>query len=385
MQQSKKIYCDEAGFTGANLLDANQPYFTFASTDIEEDKAHELVDKAINKFNLQRFQKGNGELKAAELAQQFRGREALEWLFNECRENFLVTVHDKLFAIAGKFFDITFEPIISTYNQFFFRTNFHRFVVTAIYMGLIAKDKLMLEAVSDFHAIFQPKNMLDGAVVKATIDKAFLNPSSAVGNILYLWQLNEKKILAEYDSLSDKSAMINKWTLELSLTSLNTALNHWGEKHKIITPVCDDSKPLSELKSVIDVVSGRYKFDENYSPVFNGATINPLEFGRSHANASIQIADLVASAFYYAANNRGNDFAEKLIANHIEQISENNIIPDKNDFDLQNEQVVRNYLMLLAVIKNSEQGGLDLTPDFMQFLYQIQTAELPAELLGLGN
>jgi hypothetical protein len=88
--KGKRIYCDEAGFTGANLLDVSQPYFTFASTDIEEDVARELVDTAIEQFNLQRFQEANGELKGAELSKQTEGRAALQGIFNECRENFLV-------------------------------------------------------------------------------------------------------------------------------------------------------------------------------------------------------------------------------------------------------------------------------------------------------
>ena len=61
--EARSIYCDEAGFTGANLLDVNQPYFTFATTDIEEDAARELLGEAIDKFTLQSFREKNGELK----------------------------------------------------------------------------------------------------------------------------------------------------------------------------------------------------------------------------------------------------------------------------------------------------------------------------------
>lgn len=384
--KAKKIYCDESGFTGANLLDGNQPYFTFASTDIEEDVARELVAKAIDTFSLQSFQKANGELKGAELAKETNGREALEWIFNECRDNFLVIVHEKLFAIAAKFFDLTFEPLISAYNQFLFKANFHRFVVTAIYLGLITKNQTMLEAVRDFHTIFQPKNIIDGAALKTTIDKGYLDPASAVESILYLWQLNEEKILAEYDKLRDKSEGINKWTLELSLTSLHTALNYWGGKHKVITPVCDESTPLSDLRSVMeDGMVGTYQLGEDYLPVFSGAIINPVVFGKSHEHAGIQIADLIASAFYYASNNRGELFAENLITNHLKQISEHNIIPDADDFNPHNEQAVRNHLMLLAIVENSKQGGLNLTPEFMRLLVRIQIVDLPDELLHLGS
>lgn len=385
MQNSKKIYCDEAGFTGANLFDANQPIFTFASTDIEENRAKELLDETIPRFRIQNLVKGNGELKGGELAQRPRGQEALKWLFGECKNNFYVTTHNKLFAIAAKFFDITFEPLIADYNTFFFRTKFHRFVVTAIYLELLTKNQMMLDAVQNFHTVFQARSTVDGSVIKTTVDKMTLSNPSAVENILLLWRLNERKILAEYDRLSDKSEKINKWTLELSMTSLNTALNYWGTKHKQITPVCDDSTPLSELQDVINILGGQYNFDESYMPTFNGATVNPVEFGKSHENPSIQIADLVASAFNYAVNNLKSDFTKTLFENFSEQISEDNIIPDTEDFNLKNEQAVKNYLMLLAIIKNSkENGGLILSPEFMGFLHQLQSSDLPNELQNLG-
>lgn len=384
MDTSRRIYCDEAGFTGANLLDADQPHFTFASTDIDESRARELLDEIIARFRLQNLVKGNGELKGGELAKRPHGQEALEWLFNECRGAFFVTFHNKLFAIAAKFFDITFEPLISDYNTFFFRTKFHRFVVTAIYLELLTKNQMMLDAVQNFHTVFQARNTVDGSVVKTAVDGMTLSNPSAVENILLLWRLNEREILAEYDRLSDKSEKINKWTLELSMTSLNTALNYWGVKHKQITPVCDDSIPLSELQDVINILGGQYNFDENYMPTFNGATVNPVEFGKSHENPSIQIADLVASAFNYAVNNLKSGFTKTLFENFSEQISEDNIIPDTEDFNLKNEQAVKNYLMLLAIIKNSkENSGLILSPEFMGFLHQLQSSDLPDELRNL--
>ncbi len=385
MNTLRKIYCDEAGFTGGNLLDANQPTFTFASTDIDESRARELIDEAIARFRLQNLVKGNGELKGNELAQRPRGQESLEWLFNECRDNFFVAIHDKLFAAAAKFFDITFEPLIAEHKIFFLRTGFHRFVVSAIYAGLIAKNQLMLDAVQNFHTIFQAKNAVDGNLVKMAVDNLIPDaPPSPIEDILRLWQLNEKEILAEYDGQSDKSEKINKWTLELSLTSLNSMLNYWGTKHKNLLPVCDDSTPLTELQDVINILAGRYDFDENYLPIFNGAIVNPVIFGKSHENPSIQIADLVASAFNYAANNLESDFSKKLFGNFSAQISENNIIPDMDDFSIKNEQSVRNYLMLLAILKNSkENDGLILSPDFTQFLYHLQTSELPDNLREL--
>ena len=379
--KGKNIYCDEAGFTGANLLDVNQPYFTFATTDIDEDAARELLTEAVAKFNLQSFRAPNGELKGAVLAKETEGQKALEWIFEQSRDNLYVTIHDKLFATAGKFFDLTFEPLLSAYKPFFFTRNFHRFAVTAIYLGLKVKNQKMLEAVRDFHTIFQPKNLVDGAALQATIESGVLDPSSAVESILYLWKLNEKQILAEYDKVSDKSVGINKWTLELSLTSLHTSLDYWARKHTVMTPVCDDSAPLWELQSLVgEKVVGTSIEGEDGIRVFNGATVNPIVFRKSHESAGIQIADFAASAFYYAFNNRAEPFADNLINNSLSQINPGSVMPVMEHFDPENEQAMRNHITLIALVENSERGGLSLTPHLMEVLDLVHTVPLPDDL-----
>jgi hypothetical protein len=41
-----QIYCDESGFTGNRLLDADQPIFTFASVASNEEEAQFIVEKS---------------------------------------------------------------------------------------------------------------------------------------------------------------------------------------------------------------------------------------------------------------------------------------------------------------------------------------------------
>ncbi|HEX8396255.1 MAG TPA: DUF3800 domain-containing protein [Pyrinomonadaceae bacterium] len=384
MNSSQKIYCDEAGFTGSNLLDATQPHFIFASTDIAEDRAQNLLDQAVKKFRIERLRKGNGELKGAELAQHHQGQQALDWLFNKCRKNLYVIINNKQFAVAARFFDITFEPLIASHNTFFFRTNFHRFVSIMIYAGLITGDQLMIDAIKNFHTIFQPRNILDVTALKSSIDRMALDRTSTLQNILHFWQLNEAKVLAEYNRLGDKSDKMHKWLLELSDTGLHISLNFWGTKHKDITPFCDDSKPLSELKPIVGDIIG--KFGDGVSfPFTNQAKVRPIEFGKSHENPGLQIADLAASSFNYAANNRGKAFSEKLINDYADCISEHNLLPDLDEISPANEQAVRNYLMLLLLVDKSKNGGLVLTPDLMLLLHHIQSAELPEEFLKIGQ
>ena len=66
------ISCDEAGFTGNRMLDAAQPYFAYASVDLQLDEATAIVKDLRSRHHLQM-----AELKAAKLLKRPRGREII--------------------------------------------------------------------------------------------------------------------------------------------------------------------------------------------------------------------------------------------------------------------------------------------------------------------
>ena len=45
------LYCDESGFTGQDLLNADQRYFSYASVLIDQVEASELVAQAEKRFS----------------------------------------------------------------------------------------------------------------------------------------------------------------------------------------------------------------------------------------------------------------------------------------------------------------------------------------------
>lgn len=68
-----QIYCDESGFTGNRLLDADQPIFTFASVASNEEEAQFIVEKIIKDYGIQ-----NGEIKSGNLVKNPKGLRALD-------------------------------------------------------------------------------------------------------------------------------------------------------------------------------------------------------------------------------------------------------------------------------------------------------------------
>ena len=58
----QRIYFDESGFTGNNLLNPNQTMFSYGSVATCDDEARDFVEYLIKKYGVQ-----NGELKGGKL------------------------------------------------------------------------------------------------------------------------------------------------------------------------------------------------------------------------------------------------------------------------------------------------------------------------------
>lgn len=53
------IYCDKSGYTGADLLEKNQPHFVFSGVSLTEDLKQEIKDLIHSNYRVQGEIKGN--------------------------------------------------------------------------------------------------------------------------------------------------------------------------------------------------------------------------------------------------------------------------------------------------------------------------------------
>src|SRR5688572_14091461 len=119
---AKKIYCDESGFTGPELL-RGSPYFTYSSIAIEPDEASELVARIIRDYRIQA-----AELKGRKMLRHPRGRRAVEDVFKKLAGRTKTGVFEKRFALAGKFYEYVFEPPLAKQSGIFYAARFHLFI-----------------------------------------------------------------------------------------------------------------------------------------------------------------------------------------------------------------------------------------------------------------
>jgi hypothetical protein len=129
------VFCDEAGFTGNNLLDSEQEVFALAGAAIQPDRAKEVVERTIRDFKLQ-----GTELKGSRMLKTDAGRRAVTSVLKACAEDVRLVTDLKKFALACRFFEYIFEPPLAEQNSIFYGCGFHLFIGNLLWMMLRARD-----------------------------------------------------------------------------------------------------------------------------------------------------------------------------------------------------------------------------------------------------
>lgn len=302
----QRIYFDESGYTGNNLLHPNQKFFAYGSVATDDDEARNFVTGLVSKYGLQ-----GSELKGSNLTKFNKGRKAIDEIFQAFRGRLKISVSDKKYALACKFFEYIFEPCISEMNSLFYQIGFHKFIANIIYVEFVARGAGAEEIFAEFEELMR----IQDEEKLSEIFSASLHPENSpiLTQIREFAQCRADDIRAELTSLSQTGT--RKWVLDLTNTALFTLLASWGLEFDELTAVCDASKPLEHTYGLYDAMINRK--DRQFSDAFGGhrpITFNltePIQLLNSKDTHGIQIADAVAAATIYALTTNTNEYAEK--------------------------------------------------------------------------
>jgi hypothetical protein len=125
------IYCDEAGFTGNNLLNPDQPYFVYASVLLDPNEARETVERIMKNYHVQ-----GSELKGRNLVKYNKGRKAITEILEKFSNSVCLCVFQKKYNLACKFLNL----FLSQYYQ----------VETIHFMRLASTDLLVTSYTLNF-------------------------------------------------------------------------------------------------------------------------------------------------------------------------------------------------------------------------------------------
>lgn len=376
---AQRIYFDESGFTGNNLLNEKQHYFAYASVATDPDEAKAVVDRIMKQYGVQ-----GTELKGKNLVKYNRGRRAMDDILTHFEGRVKISLSEKKYALAGKFFEYIFEPSLSSMSSLFYGINFHLFIANILYVEFIARGVGAEDIFKEFESLM--RNMDEEKIANLFSSSVHLENSPILTQIreFAIHQIDD--IRTELNSLRDGPT--GKWILDLTDSAAMPLLANWGLIYDEITAICDESKPLMEKSTIFDGMIGR-KGETLFIDTPQGKqpiTFNlsgPVQFASSAVEHGIQIADTLAAAAVFAISTPDDPMAQKWAAMLPEIAKYGSVLPDFDHLDLKGIPAKLNAIVLMELHSRAtkKKDLLGEMPEYVQFM----THALRREARGLGT
>ena len=341
------IYCDEAGFTGNNMLNKQQPMFTYASVAMDQNEAENLIVRIRQRHYIQAR-----ELKGANLAKSPAGRAVILDTLQSMRGRYLVTAYDKRLSLAGKFFEYVFEPVLKRNHILFYENDFHKFITTLVYMTFRCNEEPIVQIITQFEQFMRSLNPQDAPIIFGgkTSDIDMREPLTDIAYFIDGYR----------DIILQESAHIGDWVLDLTISALWSHLAHWGDCFDILHVICDDSKPLRDFAPILDVMVNRPDkkrviiCGKDRPLTFNMA--RPVEFGSSLEEPGLQLADVASSALLQAIKHSGEGWAQPILDEIEPHCYEDYLRPDPSYMNLTTPGCAVNALILHELGQRAIEG-----------------------------
>jgi hypothetical protein len=152
------ISCDEAGYTGPDLLNPEQPFFSYASHDLSLAEADAVISAARARYRVQM-----PELKANKLIQSARGRALISDVLDRIEGRYMASLFDKRLSLMSKLFEYIYEPVLQHNNLLFYKNYLHRFV--ANYLYVLTLDQPVRQLAREFEAFMRSLDPSDAPLI----------------------------------------------------------------------------------------------------------------------------------------------------------------------------------------------------------------------------
>ena len=357
------IFIDESGFTGNDLLNANQPHFVMSSVSISDDEAQYLVDKVRADFKIKA-----DELKGANLLRTAKGMNVVKYILYNIQGKYALSCNHKIYTLCCKIFEYIFEPVLQENNSLFYENRFNLFIANLIFLFFVNKDKVASEIMISFAKMMREQNF--DALRVLFSNKTSLDTDDVFLDMIDFMEGYSDEIIKELEILK-AAGNHGKWILDISISALWGVSRHWAKSHDEMTIICDPSKPLAALASEINLMVGRtdrpklfHPVAGLYSPIFN--LKEPLQFKDSKESAGIQLADIVASFATYALKKDDKSLLQIIAKGVINE----SMFPTPEHVDLAQKQPTINVVVLkeLANRARNKSDPLLGMPEYYEFI-----------------
>lgn len=348
-----KIYCDEAGYSGENLLDKDQPFFVYSGIRLDQDELHEAIKLIYDNFPIE-TDPATGkkyEVKGNKLVKTTIGKKTTIKLFERFSRNARLVYCEKKYALACKIFEYLVEPYLAS-NESLYEIGFHRFVSNSIYSYFLKKGGKAEDIFVAFLAEMRGKQNA----------KIFEFEMDTIDDSVMKWVLDIAKYKPEifYKQITT-NGKVDTWILNLTSTSLTAILTDWDNVSSPLTVICDDSN-LFEEENVLAPINrmGRYgKKVEFLGQPIGFKMTQDIVLANSKTEIGIQIADIFASALAYAVNHMAEPFSKQVYRFFVKDClcrpNTNCILPEPEKYD---ERQRNEYMKWMKLIHANQRGGI---------------------------
>lgn len=354
-----EVFCDEAGFTGPNLLDRNQPTFAYSSVAVPNIEAWEILQEARSLFPVQM-----PELKSSNLSKSKNGRDLMLHVLKKIRSRYSVIIFDKALSLGAKIFEYIYEPVFKDNPTLVYKKDLHRFVAMYCYTFFIAlenkhggQNDSSYKAIREFEIYMRT---LDPGKAPTLFGGSSPNDSQNPFNcILDFANGYRDLIVPDNDEIRYLMPDKGKWILDISIAAVWSLCNFWGQEQRPLKLICDNSKPILALSEILDgsengaaIRRCRALFGREHELGFEFS--EPVNFEDSRGNPSLQIADIVAGCAIFTRNSEDRKNFELIGKEISEHLHIHTIFPDLDLVNLENRTGAINWLVLIELARRAQ-------------------------------
>ncbi|MCQ2232885.1 MAG: DUF3800 domain-containing protein [Paludibacteraceae bacterium] len=326
------LYFDEAGYTGADLTNEKQPYFTLASVCLDDDD----LEKIRSDIDCDKWGK---ELHFSSMYSNYPGRTLLEKIFSHSlldERSVMLAFADKRYCIYAQIVDILIETFYYEQGVNIYRGAYNLAMANCMYYGAILhpNKELIKEYEISFVTMIRVKDEDSIEDFYRTTEKlrADKGTTEMLRELLCL-------VSQTYDTIED-TLEIAPFHMDLTVPLFSGMIQKWYAKTRNkYDVVFDSSEPFFANKDLLfslrDMKNEETKVGYGRNKHIYPFPVGNIKIARSHEEFGIQLADLFASALNFVLTPRKDKFTayqDALRLYPLFQSVEINIAPSTADF-----------------------------------------------------
>jgi hypothetical protein len=323
------VFMDEAGFTGTNWLDPQQPIFALGSLLMEETAAEQMKAQFFSRVRAK-------ELKFSDLCKRPSHRSALLAFLDELLrspERIAITQMDKRFALVGKMVDTLVENALHGRGLNLYEDGRHKLLTNALYFGVphLSGDKFFDDLLSRFQALTRDPSPQHYDDFFFPLTK--LHHSGELGELLGWLALGDSELGQEDVLRTCRDTVV----LDAATPSVFSLVGFWASQEQDLTVVHDSSSLLAADRSMWEAYASEsapaMSVHGSVGEVSFPLPVKEFRFEEpSDTWAGLQLADLVAGCVTFSvprlrSGNVGSGFEKELITRVGEFRSVFSIVP----------------------------------------------------------